>query len=634
MIGNKSFQRKVLYALLIAALLVPISLISRPDSLQPDGTIGGGGQLAQLRTKHSLSMADLGEIDPTSESMKLATLGMRGIAANLLWGRANKFKREGDWDNLAATLEQISNLQPRFISVWQFQGWNLAYNVSVEFDDYRTRYLWVKKGIDFLQKGVTKNEHEPVLYWELGWTFGHKIGRADEKVQYRRLFRKDEDFHQTLADKVPMDVTRGPDNRPDNWLVGRQWFLRGQEEVDSGVAIKGMLVDEMSRVKRGKTPLIFHSHPPKWLMSYANAIEQEGYLGETAQIAWRDGGIKWNDYGNRELGSTRGFTIRLNDVETLQPEVDRLKAELVKFVGSLYEDLVEEKRAALPEADRIALETPAASRTDEQRSMASAANQKLQVSHEEVAKRAPASVRARALRMARRLQNLEDRIEAAMINRQQVAYTYWQFRCAVEQTDTAIAAHRHIYEADKAFEESTNLPKMKEEYEKAWVKWGEIFEQYPMLIETPDADDLFEAIMRYRDVLDAMEVEFPPPGFKLEPIVEFYDENYIPVAKRGNRGTSPAAEETADSDDATDVDEPTVDEANESGLDIPTDQADGDSDETPGDDSSDDANDASESPEPPGDDSADETSNEDSDSTDDSDPPVEEDDDPGFEIPG
>ena len=611
MIGNKSFQRKVLYAIMIAALLVPISLISRPASRQPDGTIGGGGQLAQMRSKHSLAMADLGEIDPASESMKLATLGMRGVAANLLWNRANAYKREGDWDSLAATLNQISKLQPRFISVWQFQGWNLAYNVSIEFDDYRTRYRWVKKGIDFLQEGVTYNEHEPVLFWELGWTFGHKIGRADEKVQYRRLFRDDDDFHRSLAQSIPMDVTRGPDNKPDNWLVGRQWFLRGQEEVDSGVAIKGLLVDDTGRVKRGKTPLIFHSHPPKWLMSYATAIEQEGYLGETAQIAWRDGGIKWNEYGNRELGSTRGFTIRLNDVETLKPEVNRLQAELTKFVGGLHDEIVAEKRAALQEADRIALETPPASRTDEQRSMAASAKKKLEVTHEELAKRAPRDVRAKALRMARRLQRLEDRIEAAEINRQQVAYTYWQFRCAVEQTDTAIAAHRHIYEADKAFE-NVDLPKMKEEYEKAWEKWGEIFEQYPMLIETPDAEDLYEAIVRYRDVVEGMEIDFPPPGFKLEPIIEFYDENYVPVAKRKNLGKSPDAESSTNeggaskgdneitpggdngktnvnTDDESNADEPTTDvpvdsaEVNDSTGDNPA-NAENESDE-PGSDS-------------------------------------------------
>ena len=152
----------------------------------------------------------LGEIDPASESMKLATLGMRGVAANLLWERANRYKREHDWDSLAATLNQISKLQPNFISVWQFQGWNLAYNVSIEFDDYRSRYQWVKRGIDFYREGFRYNTEEPVLDWEVGWTFGHKMGKADEYVQFRRLYRDDRDYHQDLSTDVNMDNTVGP----------------------------------------------------------------------------------------------------------------------------------------------------------------------------------------------------------------------------------------------------------------------------------------------------------------------------------------------------------------------------------------------------------------------------------------
>ena len=226
MTNNRSFARKVIYGLIMAVLLVPLYLISRPSVRGKDG-LSEGGTLAQLRSRYELSQADLGEIDPASESMKLATLGMRGVAANLLWERANRYKRDGDWDNLTATLNQISKLQPNFLSVWQYQGWNLSYNVSVEFDDYRTRYQWVKKGIRYLRDGIRYNSQEPILPWEIGWTMGHKIGKADEYVQYRRLYRQDRDFHEELGESINMDNTRGPDNRPDNWKSGREWLLRG-----------------------------------------------------------------------------------------------------------------------------------------------------------------------------------------------------------------------------------------------------------------------------------------------------------------------------------------------------------------------------------------------------------------------
>ena len=72
---------------------------------------------------------------------------------------------------------------------------NMSYNTSVEFDDYRERYRWVIKGIDYLIKGIEYNQTEPRLQWETGWTISQKIGRSDEHKYYRRLFKADDEFH-------------------------------------------------------------------------------------------------------------------------------------------------------------------------------------------------------------------------------------------------------------------------------------------------------------------------------------------------------------------------------------------------------------------------------------------------------
>ncbi len=120
-----SFRRKIIYLVLMAVLLVPLYLISSPSFQNAAGQLSEGGLLTRERRAHGLSQSNLGDIDPASESMKLATLGMRGIAANLLWARANEYKMKEQWDNLSATLNQIAKLQPNFIAVWQFQSWNL-----------------------------------------------------------------------------------------------------------------------------------------------------------------------------------------------------------------------------------------------------------------------------------------------------------------------------------------------------------------------------------------------------------------------------------------------------------------------------------------------------------------------------
>ena len=131
-----------------------------------------------------LSQCKLGQIDPTSETIKLATFGLRGVAALVLWEKANDYKMKEDWTNFTATLNQIVKLQPHFISVWIHQAWNMSYNMSVEFDDYRERYRCVIKGINFLKQGIEYNKTEPRLNWETGWVISQKIGRSWTSINY------------------------------------------------------------------------------------------------------------------------------------------------------------------------------------------------------------------------------------------------------------------------------------------------------------------------------------------------------------------------------------------------------------------------------------------------------------------
>ena len=100
------------------------------------GKSSSGGKLAQLRASYGLSQSSLGEVDPVSSSLQLATFGMRPIAIIVLWHKATKYQEMEDFDNVTATVNQIAKLQPHFTSIWKFQAHNLAYNISVEFDDY------------------------------------------------------------------------------------------------------------------------------------------------------------------------------------------------------------------------------------------------------------------------------------------------------------------------------------------------------------------------------------------------------------------------------------------------------------------------------------------------------------------
>src|SRR5262245_5267618 len=107
---NQAFVRKVIYIAAIALLLLPLSTLSQPATVGPKDKpklSSPGGKLSQLRAEYNLAQAELGEIDPSSEAMKLSTFGMRGVAVNILWGWAHHYKRVEDWDKVELTVNQI-----------------------------------------------------------------------------------------------------------------------------------------------------------------------------------------------------------------------------------------------------------------------------------------------------------------------------------------------------------------------------------------------------------------------------------------------------------------------------------------------------------------------------------------------
>ena len=109
-----------------------------------------------------LGEATIGQVDTGSFVLKLFLLGgCRGMAANVLWTRADRAQKVQEWDRLKVTVDMITKLQPHFLSIWTFQSWNLAYNVSVEWDAPEDKYEWIKKGIKFVQDGVRRTRSRP-----------------------------------------------------------------------------------------------------------------------------------------------------------------------------------------------------------------------------------------------------------------------------------------------------------------------------------------------------------------------------------------------------------------------------------------------------------------------------------------
>ena len=104
--------------------------------------------------------------------------GFRGLIANALWMRAMDLQDEGKYFEKVQLADWITKLQPHFVHVWLVQAWDMAYNISIKFDDPRDRWQWLQRGIELLRdEGLKYNPDEPLIYRELAWFFQHKLGQ-------------------------------------------------------------------------------------------------------------------------------------------------------------------------------------------------------------------------------------------------------------------------------------------------------------------------------------------------------------------------------------------------------------------------------------------------------------------------
>jgi|GEM_PF-6889981 len=192
---QKSRHRKMFYVGLAIVLFYGVILFGRPARpANPDGTGGSdGGILAVAKIEANISQQNLGEIGMGNAAAQYALFGLRPIAINVLWMKAENYKNEKDFDKYKTTLAQIAVLQPYQVHVWTFQGWNLAYNISREFDDVRDRYYWVVHGLYYFRAGIPYNKqgkNAVRLPREIGQTIQYKFGFGDDKKQYRYFFEQ------------------------------------------------------------------------------------------------------------------------------------------------------------------------------------------------------------------------------------------------------------------------------------------------------------------------------------------------------------------------------------------------------------------------------------------------------------
>ena len=198
-----------------------------------------------------------------------------------------------------------------------------------------------------------------------------------------------------------------------------------------------------------------------------------------------------------------------------------MRQELDELLPGVRQRLKDQRMSQLTEQERKLLETPKFEWGNDY-DIGTKAEEKVEVTHDDVAAEATGETRKEARLLAGKVKEAEAFARTIRRYRDIVNFAYWQTRCEVEQTDTAIEGRKYLYEADQAYEKA-DLEGAREKYEAAWDRWSKIHEEYPALADDVTAEDLVDAVKRYRRLLgDLDEPVFPPPGFKMMQLLELH----------------------------------------------------------------------------------------------------------------
>ena len=129
----------------------------------------------------------------TAESAFAALGGLRSIAAEAVWFRADRLQEEGRYVELAQLAHALTLSEPHTPEVWSYAAWNLAYNVSVMMPTDEDRWRWVYAAIRLLRdEGLRYNPRSAEIHRELAMLFELKLGLDTDSAAatYRRHWRE------------------------------------------------------------------------------------------------------------------------------------------------------------------------------------------------------------------------------------------------------------------------------------------------------------------------------------------------------------------------------------------------------------------------------------------------------------
>lgn len=183
---------------------------------------------------------------PSVGSGVIAALGgLRSIASEVVWFRADRLERQGRFGELVQLASILTFLEPHETEVWTYSAWNLSYNISLRMPRDEDKWFWVYSAVRMLRDEALKwNPGDPDICYELAYLFELKIGHKIDVAAplYREEWRKivedvkrRDAWHELSMDRSEMaeiEKLYGIDDWTNPQASAIYWARRGLAKSD------------------------------------------------------------------------------------------------------------------------------------------------------------------------------------------------------------------------------------------------------------------------------------------------------------------------------------------------------------------------------------------------------------------
>jgi len=184
--------------------------------------------------------------DLPAQAVTLILGGFRGPYVVWLWIRVEEEKQSKLYFDLIDRYTKIAALQSDYPQIWVFHMWNMAWNVSVQWQSPERKYQWIRRAIEFGTEGYRRNPRSAEIMAEIGRIYSEKLGRSQESPYYRR--------------RVWETEGRSP------FLIAYEWYDRARKAND-----------HYGTLRYGLSKAVTYSQACHNLTYYATELTQQAY---------------------------------------------------------------------------------------------------------------------------------------------------------------------------------------------------------------------------------------------------------------------------------------------------------------------------------------------------------------------